>query len=355
MSLKSLNMSEMQSKSACDISNVMLKEFYYEVYPKRYKALICNFKWLNRSYFFNNKIPIVLIASDKIIAHAGMIPLNVFLDDESFTATWYIDFAVLPAFHRQGLGTLITNKYSEFSDIQLALSCNDMSITVFRKLGWIESANTFLHINFIAPFSYPGVTKRLPPLLCKIFNYISQPFLYCIYKINLSSDANYKIEILHENILNDFIKLYNKSKIATCSINAVKPVRDKDFINWRVLNSPDKAKYHIFSTKDFMALILFNHNHGSYIDILWVTDILNYSAIKTMICYLALYGMKSEYSYTRFYTTQKDLSNYLRKRLKSLVRFPRFAIFSKNPELLNRLRNVEWNWELIDNDFERIY
>jgi len=207
----------------------------------------------------------------------------------------------------------------------------------------------------MAPFSYPGIAKRFPPISCKILNYISQPLLYCIYKINLSSNANARIEHLNENILNDFINLYNKSLPETYYINTVKPIRDKDFLNWRVLNCPNKSKYHIFSMKDFMALILFNHNHGSYIDILWVTDIFNYSAIKNMICYLSLYGMKREYSHIRFYTTQKDLSNYLRKRLKSFVRFPRFAIFSKNPDLLNRLKNVKWNWELIDNDFERIY
>jgi hypothetical protein len=332
----------------------MLNEFYSEVYSDRLNVLMSNFKWLNRSYFYNYKVPIVLVSGDKVIAHAGMIPLKVLLNNEFLTVTWYIDFSVLPAFHRKGLGTMITNKYSEFSDIQLALSCNDMSIAVFRKLGWIESAHTFLHINLLAPFNYPGIAKRLSPLLCKILNYISKPFLYCIYKINLSSDASNKIELLNESILKEFINLYNKSINSSGFKDTVKPVRDKDFISWRILNSPNKNKYHIYSSENFKALLLYNNDPGSYIDILWVTDILNYSAIKTMISYLALYGMRNKFSYIRFYTTHIGLSNYLRKRLMSLVRLPRFAIFSKNSDLLNRLRSVEWNWELIDNDFERI-
>jgi hypothetical protein len=55
----------------------------------------------------------------------------------------------------------------------------------------------------------------------------------------------------------------------------------------------------------------------------------------------------------RFYTSDPELSRFVSRSLLALVRHPRYAFFSENPDLLSVLDRARWDWQLIDSDFER--
>ncbi|MCX6250363.1 MAG: hypothetical protein NTX61_06390 [Bacteroidetes bacterium] len=345
------NKDEVSIYSACDVDSTLLIDFYRKVYPNRLNSLELNWKWLNRSDFYENKIPLVLVYKNQVLAQSGMIPFNISMCGDLQTASWFIDFIILPEFQKHGLGSILTKEWMTFSDCFVTF-CNEKSIGVFKKFGWIESFDTYMHLNFMLPFKHPGFDGILPAFIRSIFNYISYPVFFLIYSRHSYSNASYHLEKLNEESFNAFFHLYTKTKVI--SENTVSPIRDMEYAKWRVLNSPNKDKYFIYKTEKFSALVSLNNNHGEYIDILWVSDINEKIEIKKLISTLGIYGIKNGFSYIRFYTSKKELSDYIKNKTKSIVRHPRFAYFSKVESILEKLKSANWDFELIDSDFEHV-
>lgn len=345
------NKNEISMHSACDIDSTLLMDFYKKVFPKRINYLESNWKWLNRSGFCENKIPLVLIYKNQVIAHAGMIPCNISFSGDLRTASGFIDFMVLPDFQRHGLGTILIREWMNCCDCYIGIGFNDKSIGVFKQCGWIESFDTYMHLNFIRPFNHPRFVRRLSAFLRNILNGITYPFFFLIYKKNSYSKKHYRLEKLNETSFRSFINLYNKSKQNIN--NTISPIRDNDYAKWRIFNSPNIDKYSIYKTETFNAIVSPHNDYGEYIDILWVSDIHDKIEIKKMISTLGICGLKNGFSYIRFYTSDKELSNYLKKSTKSIVRHPRVAYFSQNSNILEELKTLIWELELIDTDFEK--
>jgi hypothetical protein len=154
---------------------------------------------------------------------------------------------------------------------------------------------------------------------------------------------------LNSDTLNEFLTVsYEPNK-------GVIPLRDIGYANWRLLCSPDKEKYRIVNIQgnDVRIIIkLIDDKPYRHIEILWISNQCNLLSIKEAISSLAIWGIKNNYSMIRYYTSHKMLSDYLRKFLKSIVDHPRFAFYSKDNTLLQKVTNTIWHWQLIDSDFE---
>ena len=61
---------EVSLHSACDIDTAILIDFYKAAYPTRAKRLASYWKWLNRTDLCGDKIPLVLIYKNQVIARA---------------------------------------------------------------------------------------------------------------------------------------------------------------------------------------------------------------------------------------------------------------------------------------------
>ena len=83
-----------------------------------------------------------------------------------------------------------------------------------------------------------------------------------------------------------------------------------------------------------------------------VSDTGKMQEIRKMLCDLAITFRKDGYAYLRFYTTRNELSAYIRKYVRSVVKFRRFVYTSRNKSLIDEIRNSTWNLELIDSDLE---
>ena len=338
-------------KSAFEVDENQLIEFYSQAFEDRMKYLPKNWQWLNRCIFFENKTPLVIEKEDKVIAHAGLIPIHIWLEGEQKTAAWFIDFKILEQFQRQGLGSILTRKWINLADCCITF-CNEKSIGVFKKTGWQESFNTFQHINFMRMFDHPAFIRKLPAFVRKVMNIIVIPLLFLIYKINSCNKKNYKIEKLTDENFAEFYELYKKSNTETPFF--ITPIRDEKYAQWRILQSPNRNRYFVYFTKKISAILLIHDNHSTYIDILWVSDNRNKREIKKMIATLGIYGLKHSIAYIRFYTSHKEVSNYLKRRMLSKIRHIRFAFFSKNSEIFKKMKRNNFDFELIDSDFEHI-
>lgn len=340
---------KIEVKSAFSVQENELIEFYNIAFNNRIKYLTNYWKWLNRCDFFNKKTPLIVEKDNKVIAHAGMTPFNLSLNGKEHTAAWFIDFKILDEYQRQGLGGLLTNEWIKYPDCCVTF-CNHKSIGVFKKIGWQESFETYRLINFIYLFNHPGFIRKLPLIIRKTLNFIVRPFLFLLYKIKAHAKQNYSIEKLSKNSLSDFYNLYknqyNKNKSST--------IRDEEYVKWRIADSPNREHYYIYSTDNFKAILLIHNNHSTYIDILWVSNNSDKLQLKRMIARLGLYGFENNIAYIRFLTMQKDIANDLKKALLSKIQYLRFAYFSKNNEIFDEMKKTQFDFELIDSDFEHI-
>ena len=346
-----LNQDEIAICSASDVDTTLLIDFYQKAYPDRIDALKSNWNWLNRSEFYESKTPLVLVYKNQVIAHAGMIPFNISVFGNLQTASWFIDFKVLPEFQRHGLGMILTKEWMTFSDCCVTF-CNDKSIGVFKKYGWFESFDTYMHLNFTMPFNHPRFVRRLPAFVRKILNLITCPILFRIYIRHSYANNSYQLERLSEESFSTFLSLYNNTK--RMSENMVSPIKDLDYCKWRVLRSPNRDKYFIYKTEALSALVSLQSNQAKYIDILWMSNTKDQHEIIKMVSTLGIYGIRNGFSYVRFYTSNKQLSDHVRAKTKSIVRHPRFAYFCEDESIMKKLKRAKWDFELIDSDFEDV-
>lgn len=341
---------EIELKSAFSVSENVLIEFYKQAFNDRIKHLPNCWKWLNRTGYFDNKIPLVLEKNGKVIAHAGMIPFDIILNENKYTAAWFIDFKILDEYQRQGLGEILTKEWVNYPDCCVTF-CNHKSIGVFKKLGWQEAFNAYRTLNFVYMFDHPGFARILPLFIRKGLNLLIIPFLFTLYKISAKTKQSYSISKLSDDSFFDFYELYKKQ---LQNDSTTSTIRDAEYVKWRILQSPNKERYHIYSTKDFKAVILIHNNHSIYIDILWVSDNSNEVQIKRMIARLGLYGFKNNIVYIRMLTSKKNIADSLKMRLFTKVQYLRFAYYSKDKSIFEEMKANRFDFELIDSDFEHI-
>lgn len=343
--------------SAHDVEPELLFDFYSKMFPYR-KNLPEIWSWLNRSSFMDNRIPLVIIHNKNVIAHAGMIPFYMKIDGRNHTGCWFIDFAVLPEFQNRGLGSKLTKAWMEISDIGIEIGHNIRSGAVFTKMGWTGSSDTFLHYFFLKPLDHPKFQGTIPNFMRGISNKISKPFLKVIYQKYGISPEKIEFDDLELNALDEFRKVHNDHQHSEMLKRSMIPVRDRDYLTWRLMNSPENKNYRVFRTGEaveYRCIIKLNATDKvKYIDILLFSGFPDPDSIKKMISTLALWGMKNNYSYIRFYTSSEQATNVLESDLKSLVRHPNFMFYTKDTELIKKLKSYNWNFGLIDNDFERI-
>jgi len=337
--------SDISILSAHDININLLIDFYRRVWPDRLNHKI--WKWLNRTSFYNNEIPLVILHRNEVVAHAGIIPFKVLVDEKYFTASWFIDFAVLPEFQRHGLGIKLTKRWMEFSDLNVTF-CNNRSMGVFKKFGWIESFKTYHHIYPLLAFDHPFFVRHTPIIIRKVLNHLSSTFSNIIYHRYDTMVDNLKFDPVNKESLKEFMLTHKVPEK-----NTVLPVRDTDYLKWRLLNSPDKEKYRIIINDNSSIIVKIDNNYSKYIDILWVSNSFAYSIVRDIISALAIWGIYNNYSYIRHAISNKIMSNYLKKYLLPIVRHPRFAYYSKETELFNKIKKYNWHYDLIDSDFEK--
>lgn len=335
--------------AASDIAPELLNSFYRNIYPNRFEFIKTNWSWLNRASYFNNRTPLVILKGNKVIAHAGLIPTEISIQNQTYLASWFIDLAVLPEFRGLGYGGLLVKKRKEFASIQLTYP-NQNSRKIFLRAGWKECPDSFMHYTLIAPLDHTRFKKWLPPFVRSILNRIIFSILTGSYKRHAEMELNNHLLPLNNNALE---KLHERW-LETVQIrhDLIYTVRNRDYIKWRIQDSPNRNRYHVYSGHEFSALLYLNGSTEQSIDVLWVSNINDKCEILTMLASLAFYGRKGGFQYVRFYTTRADLSAHIQKHIKTIKKVRRLFYTSENKVILDKCQSAIWNIELIDSDFE---
>ena len=124
-------------RKASTINGATMRRFYAAAFPDRADFLSEHWRWLYRVGRFPGIEPLVLVENEHVIGHAGVIPLTISRLGRAATATWFVDFSILPEFQGQGHGMALTEAWMALCPDRITF-CNDRSIRVFRKFGWRE-------------------------------------------------------------------------------------------------------------------------------------------------------------------------------------------------------------------------
>ena len=130
-------MSDYTVKTISQVNQDQLLSFYKIVFKDRYRILFENLEWFYR--LKNTKCePIVLTIADKIIGQLGTIPIKVKLNNKIKSASWYVDYVILPEFQGKGIGSELVKEGTKKTEIQIAF-CNEQALKVYKKIKHLTS------------------------------------------------------------------------------------------------------------------------------------------------------------------------------------------------------------------------
>jgi hypothetical protein len=342
-----MSLSEVRSVYA--VSRASLLDFYRTMDPDRPCPSSETWEWLYRPNFGADCRALVVERDNRVVAHAGIIPFWLSLRHRKVSAGWYVDFAVLPELQRAGLGRALTLEWMRLTDVHVTF-CNERSMGLFRKLGWEESFDTRLHHFFLQPLSHPGVRRRLdarvPAAVTAALNVVARAGLSSWYALQSRRAGKLDFAPASETLLEHF---------EADAAPAVAPIRDREYLRWRFLESPYRFEYRV-ALSDGTPLAIVRERRDKprsrHVEILLVKDDISFLALKRLIAALGVWASRRDHAYLRYYESDPVRSRRLQRALFSYVRHPRFAFFAKSAELMRELKRGPFRWQLADSDFE---
>ena len=291
-------------KKISEIDNAELIKFYRHTFQYG-KLDLENYNWRYRTGF-NESEPLVLIVNNQICGHAGLLPINLKINDKIEKAIWFTDFYINSKYRGKGFGKLLVEEWMKICPIQITI-CNDQSLGVFKKLNWSNNDK------FIRRLEFRNYLKIIP-----IFRDANH-----IYSIDHQLD-NLHLKELEKKTLNKIIDLDN----LILSKETVGIVRDEKWFEWRVLNCPYKKNIFIFKIeKNFFITHLLIKKNLKILNIIYSTFQLSSSDIQIFL----EFSKKNKIDYLSYVSNNKNkLDRFLPWQRKL-----NFAFKTKNENTTN--------------------
>src|SRR5262249_27750367 len=104
---------------------------------------------------------------------------------------------------------------------------------------------------------------------------------------------------------------------------------------------------------DVTMIVRPNGARYATLDVLWMSPEATSApqVARRMLASLALWAAHHGRVAVRYYPSTPALATEM-LALRPVVSHPRFAFWTRDPALLERLRRARWGWQLIDSDFE---
>ena len=227
-----------------EVDNDLLSEFYKKIYQKRHNSLTNNWRWWYR-VGYNEFEPIVILVDNKIIGHAGLLPIDLNILEKKIPAIWFVDYAILNKFQGKGYGQILTKEWMKICPNQITF-CNNLSLKIFKKFGWKNNLSTKRQAMPINATKFLPIVKRLN------LNFLNSPlrnFIKKKYNRVISIDP-YKIEENYK-IINDSFKIKKIEK----NNGFAEIVRDEKWLHWRLMECPYRKNIYFFEYKNNFAIV----------------------------------------------------------------------------------------------------
>lgn len=325
-------------RSGREVPETALAEFYRAAFPQRTHTR--DWRWLYRTEWGRRALPLVMLDGARVVAHAGGIPFRASVGGREMTAQWFVDFALLPEYRRQGHGTRLTEEWASLADLAVTF-CNDDSWRVFQRLGWLASPEPVLHTLWLRAGEHPRMRSIPAPARA-----VADVAVSAVMGLARSGPSAGEPRPLDDEGLAALAA--NRGSAVGDSI--VTAARDDEYWQWRIQQSPARQRYRIFQDDD--ATMLMRLGDGDRLDVLWMTS-REGASMRGSLAALSRWASSHGFSAVRYLPESPAIASAF-SALLPVVSRPRFACWSANPEVRELLSKASWRWQLIDSDFEWI-
>ncbi len=211
-------------RKASEVDEGALRLFYSGAFPDRAGFLGEHWRWLYRLGRFPGIEPLVLVEGERVVGHAGVIPLTLSRLGREAPAIWFVDFALLPEHQGKGHGKALTEAWMALCPDRVTF-CNERSILVFRKFGWKERFDAGVR-------SLPIIGAARPA-----------------YRLLLAGAPRLCIGPLPASPA-ELAPVLDDSSRAPARV-----VRDEDWIRWRLYENPRRAEYRLAEHDGVKAVV----------------------------------------------------------------------------------------------------
>ena len=306
-------MDKFHIKKISEISKEKLIKFYQNSFNYE-KPILDNYNWRYRSGF-NEFEPLVLEVNHQICGHAGLIPVNLKVNNKVEKAIWFTDFYISSGYRSKGYGTELTKEWMKICPIQITL-CNDQSLKIFKKFNWSVNNNFTRRIKF-------NTYLRIIPIFRRLNNNVH----------NQKEFGKLKLEEPNNEIMTKIIETSEKN----LSKKSIGLIRDEDWFKWRIIDCPYKKNILFFSFESsFIIANVKIKNNLKILNIIYstnpinndITDLFLNFAKKNNINYLSYISIEKKIFDTflpwerklnfAFYSREKSTSDLLDKKLDNI-------------------------------------
>jgi hypothetical protein len=308
------------------ISEIDIKKLiqFYQVSFQYEKSILDNYQWRYRSKF-NEFEPLILIIDNQICGHAGLIPIDLKINDKRQKAIWFTDFYIASEQRSKGYGKLLAEEWMKICPIQITI-CNDQSLKVFKKLNWSNN-NSFV--------------RRL-----KIYNYLN--IVPAFRRPNGSSFIKDDLQDLKLEELNNktIAKMADLSEHNLLK-KSVGLIRDENWFKWRILDCPYKKDIYIFKFKEnFIVTHIKLKNNLKILSILYSSQPITSSIIKLF----SKFSKKNSVDYLSYISNEKKIFDFFLPWQRKL----NFACNTENRSDTNVLNKSYDDIQFLDSDIDYI-
>ena len=319
-----------------EIETNQLLNFYKKIYHNRYKSLTNNWRWWYR-IGYNKFEPLILSIDNKIIGHAGLLPVDLNILENKVPAIWFVDFAILPEFQGKGFGQILTKEWMKICPNQITF-CNNQSLRIFKKFGW---KNNRLTKRFARPIS---TLKFLP-----IVKEFKLNFVHKMLKHFNKKKYDHNTSINPYKINNNFKIINDSFKIKKIVKNNefAEIIRDEKWLDWRLMECPYKKDIHFFEYKNNFAIVhIFPIENIKRLNVLY-TYYTDNSEEKELFALIINWAIKNDVDLVWAISKKKEFENIFPKLF---IKPMNFVSWSSNEEIFNILQNGLSNAQGIDTD-----
>jgi len=337
-------MLEYSVKKISEISENDLYNFYKTAFKDRYKILIKNYKWWYR--LDDNKCPPIFITlKNKIIGHLATVPIKIKLQETVFSGSFFVDYIVLPEFQGKGVGSILVQEGTKYSEIQIAF-CNEAALKIYKKFGWKITCNTKRMIRPINPIKWIPIIKNLKTKLFKN-----------LYNNSLKKKLQIKGDIKPLNLDKNFRELsdnFLKSKIKNSNI--LELYRDPAWFEWRFYDFPFKRNLKFFEYKGNYAIVHeINLKNVKRLHVIFYFYI-DFYLEEEVYCIIAKWAIENDYDLIWTCSANQKLINNLddvmpNQFLKKIT----IASYSSNQKIFKNLDKSFENIQASDSDLDILY
>ena len=323
-------------KKISEISEKDLFEFYSKAFSNIKNSFITNYKWRYR-LGYNDFEPIVIIVENKIIGHAGLIPVEINNKGRNFSAIWFVDFIILPEYQSKGYGKKLTEEWMQICSNQITY-CNELSLRVFKKLNWI---NNFSIQRKIYPINFFKIVPFLKKIELNFANKLYRSFL----KKRLNKNEKINIYKISEQIIKNCV--FSEKNLDKFGPNIL---RDEDWFKWRLLECPYKNDLVYFEDKnEFVVGHIFLQDKIKRLNIIYNNAVNSNSQIFNKVIG---WSLENQIDFLWYITAKSSNSN---KLFSSVLKKPlNFAYNTNDQSLLNDLSKGLLNTSGIDSDIDYV-